>query len=99
MRETQCITDVHVWNFRIPVNAKRDDGTGPIGKMIAAASEISIGCEFCRASYILDEGVLEELFLIENGQMSVKKSPVFGNRFDLDKSTLYALNDGDGGHR
>jgi len=99
MRETQSITDIHVWHIRMPVNARRDNGTGTIGKMIAATSEISIGCEFCRASYILDEGVLEESFLIENGQISVPKSPGLGIRADLDKSALYALNFGDGGHR
>ncbi len=99
MRETQNNIDTHVWHVRFPVNARRGHGTGTIGKMIAATSEISIGCEFCRANYFLDEGVSEESFLIENGQMSVPKSPGLGIRADLDKSALHALNYGDGGHR
>lgn len=99
MRETQSITDIYVRHIRFPVNARRGHGTGKIGKMIAATSEFSIGCEYCRASYILDEGVLEESFLIENGQMSVPKLADLGIRADLDNSALHALNFGDRGHR
>ena len=98
MPETQSITDIHIWHVHLPVNARRGHGTGTIEKMITTTSNITMGCEFCRASYFLDEGNWEGSFPIEKGQMSVPQSSGLGIRTDLDKNALYALNYGDGGH-
>ncbi len=59
--------------------------------MIAATPEISLGCEFYQASYFLVEDILEEPFLIENGQVIVPKSAGLGIKPDVSKLDHYAV--------
>ncbi|WP_170410024.1 enolase C-terminal domain-like protein [Ruegeria arenilitoris] len=59
--------------------------------MIAATPEIKLGCEFYQASYFLKEDILEDPFLVQNGQVIVPDMPGIGGRPDLDKLNHYAV--------
>ncbi|WP_170348844.1 enolase C-terminal domain-like protein [Ruegeria atlantica] len=59
--------------------------------MIAATPEIKLGCEFYQASYFLKEDILEDPFVVQNGQVIVPDMPGIGGRPDLDKLNHYAL--------
>ena len=59
--------------------------------MIAATPEITLGCEFYQASYFLKEDILEEPFLVRDGQVVVPTSPGLGGKPELDKLDHYAV--------
>ena len=59
--------------------------------MIAATPEITLGCEFYQASYFLKEDILEEPFLVRDGQVVVPTSPGLGGKPELDKLEHYAV--------
>ncbi|MEW2916381.1 enolase C-terminal domain-like protein [Ruegeria sp. ANG10] len=59
--------------------------------MIAATPEIKLGCEFYQASYFLKEDILEDPFVVQNGQVIVPDMPGIGGRPDLDKLNHYAV--------
>ncbi|WP_170514435.1 enolase C-terminal domain-like protein [Ruegeria atlantica] len=59
--------------------------------MIAATPEIKLGCEFYQASYFLKEDILEDPFVVQNGQVIVPDMPGTGGRPDLDKLNHYAV--------
>lgn len=59
--------------------------------MIAATPEIKLGCEFYQASYFLKEDILEDPFVVKNGQVIVPDIPGIGGRPDLDKLNHYAV--------
>ncbi|WP_170549106.1 enolase C-terminal domain-like protein [Ruegeria atlantica] len=60
-------------------------------QMIAATPEIKLGCEFYQASYFLKEDILEDPFVVQNGQVIVPDMPGIGGRPDLDKLNHYAV--------
>lgn len=59
--------------------------------MIAATPEISLGCEFYQASYFLVEDILEQPFLVRDGQVIVPQTAGLGQRPDLSKLDHYAV--------
>ncbi|WP_170375505.1 enolase C-terminal domain-like protein [Ruegeria atlantica] len=59
--------------------------------MIAATPEIKLGCEFYQASYFLKEDILEDPFVVQNGQVIVPDMPGIGGRPDLNKLNHYAV--------
>ncbi len=59
--------------------------------MIAAAPNISLGCEFYQARYYLEEDLLSAPFPIEDGHVAVPDGPGLGCDVDQDRLNHYAL--------
>ncbi len=58
--------------------------------LLAATSEISLGCEFYHARYHLVEDILMEPFPIQGGTITVPDGPGLGIRPDMEKLRRYA---------
>ena len=59
--------------------------------MIAAAPNISLGCEFYQARYYLEDDLLAEPFPIEKGKVVVPNGPGLGHDVDMSKLKNYAI--------
>lgn len=59
--------------------------------MIAAAPNITLGCEFYQARYYLENDLLAAPFPIENGQVVVPDGPGLGRDVDSSKVAEYAI--------
>ena len=59
--------------------------------MIAAASNISLGCEFYQARYYLEDDLLAEPFPIDKGKVVVPNGPGLGHDVDMSKLKNYAI--------
>ncbi len=59
--------------------------------MIAAAPNISLGCEFYQARYYLEDDLLAKPFPIDNGEVIVPDGPGLGRDVDMSKVKEYAI--------
>ncbi len=59
--------------------------------MIAAAPNITLGCEFYQARWYLKEDLLRESFPCDNGKVAVPETPGLGIDVDLEKLAYYAV--------
>ncbi|MBO9420767.1 MULTISPECIES: enolase C-terminal domain-like protein [Stappiaceae] len=59
--------------------------------MIAATTEITLGCEFYQASYFLKQDILETPFPVKNGQVTVPNTPGLGICPNIDRLNHFAL--------
>jgi muconate cycloisomerase len=53
--------------------------------LMAAVSDLTLGCEFYMSSYYLQEDVLAEPFLVRNGKVVVPTGPGLGGAPDRDR--------------
>jgi len=59
--------------------------------MVAAAPNITLGCEFYQARYYLKDDILSTPFVIKDGYVHVPAGPGLGAEIDVDKLEFYCV--------